>query len=90
VVRTGRAGAHGTASTFATRSERADIAHIERTLDTRLERRQVSPDVSREQKQTATVMLAPSASSRPQRHVRSFGPGRKGGRRMLLTAVNAR
>src|SRR5579864_2903494 len=90
VGRTGRAGAHGTASTFATRSERADIAHIERTLDTRLERRQVSPDVSREQKQTATVMLAPSASSRPQRHVRSFGPGRKGGRRMLLSAVNAR
>ena len=90
VGRTGRAGAHGTASTFATRSERADIAHLERTLDTRLERRQVSPDVTREQKQTATVMLAPSASSRPQRHVRSFGPGRKGGRRMLLSAVNAR
>jgi len=91
VGRTGRAGAHGTASTFATRSERADIAHIERTLDTRLERRQVSPDVSREQKQTATLILAPSASSRPQRHVRSFGPGRKGGRRRLLVgAVNGR
>ena len=91
VGRTGRAGAHGTASTFATRSERADIAHIERTLDTRLERRQVSPDVSREQKQTATLILAPSTSSRPQRHVRSFGPGRKGGRRRLLVgAVNGR
>jgi len=91
VGRTGRAGAHGTASTFATRSERADIAHIERTLDTRLERRQVSPDVSREQKQTATLILTPSTSSRPQRHVRSFGPGRKGGRRRLLVgAVNGR
>src|SRR5207245_11669995 len=45
VGRTGRAGARGTASTFATRSDRADVAHIERTLDTRLERRQVSPDV---------------------------------------------
>ncbi len=90
VGRTGRAGAHGTASTFATRSERADIAHIERTLDTRLERRQVSPEVTREQKHTATLILAPSTSSRPQRHVRSFGPGRKGGRRLLVGAVNGR
>ena len=90
VGRTGRAGARGTASTFATRSERADIAHIERTLDTRLERRQVSPDVTREQKHTATVILTPSASSRPQRHVRSFGPGRKSGRRLLVGAVNGR
>jgi|SRR5438552_8465941 len=77
VGRTGRAGARGTASTFATRSERADIAHIERTLDTRLARRQVSPDVSREQKQTAPVIVIPSTSHQPQRRVRSFGPRRK-------------
>jgi len=77
VGRTGRAGAHGTASTFATRAERADIAHIERTLDTRLVRRQVSSDVSREQKESAKVIVIPSTSRPPQRHVRSFGPRRR-------------
>ena len=75
VGRTGRAGAGGTASTFATRAERADIAHIERILATRLVRRQVSPDVCREQKTAAPVVEIPSASLRPlQRHVRSFAP----------------
>ena len=87
VGRTGRAGAGGTASTFATRSERADIAHIERTLDTRLLRRQVSPDVPREQKQAAAVVFTPSTSPQPLRHVRSFGPRRKAGRRLVLQAV---
>ena len=53
VGRTGRAGAHGTASTFAMRSERANVKHIERTLETRLERREVPNDVPREQKGTA-------------------------------------
>jgi ATP-dependent RNA helicase RhlE len=77
VGRTGRAGANGTASTFATRAERADIAHIERTLDTRLVRRQVSSDVSREQKEFAKVIVIPSTSRPPQRHVRSFGPRRR-------------
>jgi superfamily II DNA/RNA helicase len=75
VGRTGRAGAGGTASTFATRSERADIAHIERILATRLVRRQVSPDVGREQKTIAPVVEIPSGTPRPQqRHVRSFAP----------------
>ena len=63
VGRTGRAGAHGTASTFATRAERADIAKIERTVDTRLERRQVPSDVSREPKQTTPVIVIPSAGA---------------------------
>jgi ATP-dependent RNA helicase RhlE len=80
VGRTGRAGARGTASTFATRSERADIAHIERSLDTRLVRRQMSPDVPREQKHTAPVIVMPSALHRPQAHVRSFRPRRRSGR----------
>ena len=87
VGRTGRAGAHGTASTFATPSERADIAHIERTLDTRLVRRQVSSDVAREQKQHATVIVIPSISRQPQRHVRSFGPRRKAGRNLARRIV---
>ena len=56
-----------------------DIAHIERTLDTRLVRRQVSPDVAREQNQSATVVVIPYTTPHPQRHVRSFGPRRKAG-----------
>ena len=39
VGRTGRAGARGTASTFGTRSERTDIAVIERSLQVKLVRR---------------------------------------------------
>jgi ATP-dependent RNA helicase RhlE len=86
VGRTGRAGARGTASTFATHSERADVAHIERTLDTRLVRHQVSPDVPREQKQAAGVIVIPSPSREPQRSVRSFSPRSKG-RRLGRRAV---
>ena len=78
VGRTGRAGASGTASTFATRAERADIAHIERILATRLVRRQVSPDVGREQRTAAPVVEIPTASARPlHRRVRSFAPRRR-------------
>jgi len=87
VGRTGRAGARGTASTFATRSERADIAHIERTLDTRLARRQVSPDISREQQHTTSVVVIPSSSRPPQRHVRSFSSRRKAGKSPVRRAV---
>jgi ATP-dependent RNA helicase RhlE len=82
VGRTGRAGARGTASTFATRAQRADVADIERTLETRLVRRQV-PDVPREQKQTALVMVIPSASLQPRRQVRSFAPRGRAGRRAV-------
>jgi len=78
VGRTGRAGAGGTASTFATRSERADIAHIERILATKLVRRQVPPDIAREQRTAAPVIEIASAAPRPQfRRVRSFAPRRR-------------
>jgi ATP-dependent RNA helicase RhlE len=78
VGRTGRMGSGGTASTFATRGERADIAHIERILATRLVRRQVSPEVCREQKTAAPVIEIASASPRSQfRRVRSFAPRRR-------------
>ena len=87
VGRTGRAGARGTASTFATPSERAGVAHIERTIDTRLVRRHVSPDVPREQKQTAPVFVIPSASHPPRRNARSFAPRGKAGRRLAQRAV---
>ena len=73
VGRTGRAGARGTASTFATRAQRADVALIERTLDTRLLRRQVSPDVP----------LEDTTSAPPRRHVRSFSPRGSAQRRSL-------
>jgi|SRR5579871_6101325 len=87
VGRTGRAGTRGTASTFATPSERAGVAHIERTIDTRLVRRHVSPEVPREQKQTAPVFVIPAASRPPQRGGRSFEPRRKAGRRLARRAV---
>jgi ATP-dependent RNA helicase RhlE len=67
VGRTGRAGARGTASTFATRQERSDIAHIERTLTTRLVRQTVSADIPREVKGgSAPVIVMPLA--RHERH----------------------
>jgi ATP-dependent RNA helicase RhlE len=83
VGRTGRAGARGTASTFATRAQRADVADIERTLETRLVRRQVSPDIPREESRTAPVIVIPSSPPQPQprRHVRSFAPRGRAGRR---------
>ena len=58
VGRTGRAGAIGVASTFGTRSERADIRNIERKLNIQLIRREVSPDVAREEKGAAPVVAA--------------------------------
>ena len=87
VGRTGRAGAHGTASTFAMRSERASVQHIERTLETRLERREVPNDVPREQKGTAPVVVIPSAPPHTRGRVRSFGPRRKSGSRPARRAV---
>jgi ATP-dependent RNA helicase RhlE len=83
VGRTGRAGARGTASTFATHSQRADVAHIERTLDTTLVRRQVSPDLLREQPNTAPVVVMPRNSPQPRAHVRSFRSRRKARRRAV-------
>ncbi|HEY4361041.1 MAG TPA: DEAD/DEAH box helicase [Bryobacteraceae bacterium] len=61
VGRTARAGAKGTASTFATRGERGDIAKIERCIDTKLTRRPVAPGIERETKHTADVIVISSA-----------------------------
>jgi ATP-dependent RNA helicase RhlE len=80
VGRTGRAGARGTASTFATRAQRADVALIERTIEARLLRQQVSSDIPCEERHTAPVIVIPTSSLRPQRHVRSFGPRGRGRR----------
>ena len=48
VGRTGRAGSRGLASTFGTRTERAGIRKIERTLKIQLTRREVASQVSSE------------------------------------------
>ena len=87
VGRTGRAGANGTASTFAMRSERASVQHIERMLETRLERREVPNDVPREQKGTAPVVVIASAAPHPRGRVRSFNPGGKSSSRPARCAV---
>ena len=87
VGRTGRAGAHGTASTFAMRSERGSVQHIERTLETRLERREVPNDIPQEQKGTAPVIVIRSDSPHRLRRVRSLGPRRKSRSRPVRRAV---
>jgi ATP-dependent RNA helicase RhlE len=48
VGRTGRAGAVGRASTFATRTERPEVARIERTIQATLLKRPVSAHIPRE------------------------------------------
>jgi len=48
VGRTGRAGDSGVASTFCTRNERSEIRNIERTLNIRLIRQEVSPELGAE------------------------------------------
>jgi ATP-dependent RNA helicase RhlE len=82
VGRTGRMGASGTASTFATRNERQEVVRIERTINTKLVKREVSADIPREQKQPGSVIVMPSAP--PARHTRSFAPRHKGGRRRAV------
>ena len=53
IGRTARAGARGTASTFATRMERNDIRQIEKALGVRLTPMPVSGDLAREEKAPA-------------------------------------
>jgi ATP-dependent RNA helicase RhlE len=50
IGRTARAGARGTASTFATRNERGEIRQIEKALGVRLTPREVGADLAREEK----------------------------------------
>jgi ATP-dependent RNA helicase RhlE len=88
IGRTGRAGASGTASTFAMRSERSDVAHIERILETKLVRRQVSADVAQEPRHSAPVIMIPTKSQHPaHRTTRSFAPKGRAGRQKFRRAV---
>jgi ATP-dependent RNA helicase RhlE len=68
VGRTGRAGARGCATTFATRIERGDIAKIERTIGLKLTRKHAPGEA-------AEVVVI------PQRKWRSFGPSKSRRRR---------
>ena len=68
VGRTGRAGARGCATTFATRTERGDIAKIERTIGMKLTRKHAPGEA-------AEVVVI------PQRKWRSFGPSKSRRRR---------
>src|SRR3954469_22485702 len=70
VGRTGRAGARGCATTFASRSERADVAKIERTIQMKLIRRTIDGS-------PAPVIVL------PERRWRSFGPTRSKKRRAV-------
>ncbi|HMD48344.1 MAG TPA: C-terminal helicase domain-containing protein, partial [Bryobacteraceae bacterium] len=84
VGRTARMGASGRASTFATPSERAAIAQIERAIDCKLVRRPVAPGLEREQKPAGAVIVIPSAPAEAQRLRRSFRTRAKGGRRRAV------
>jgi ATP-dependent RNA helicase RhlE len=61
VGRTGRAGQRGSASTFSLRSERGEIRRIERECKLRMERREVSPDIVREEREPREHESAPAA-----------------------------
>jgi len=77
VGRTGRAGARGTASTFGMRSERLQVAAIERALSIRLTRYKQTGEIAEDQEIVQT--------SRPRRW-RSFGPALGGRRRLARRA----
>ncbi len=78
VGRTGRAGAEGVATTFATSGERGDIRNIERTLKMKLVRQETPAGIAREDKSTTPVIVMPrpGAGFKP-RGGASFKPGRR-------------
>src|SRR5260370_22906358 len=65
VGRTGRAGAKGIASTFSTPKERGEIRRIERALNVKLQKREVSGEVKREIKSATVIVMPPSTEARP-------------------------
>jgi len=85
VGRTGRAGAEGVATTFATSAERSEIRNIERTLKLKLTRRETPEGLEREarkssQEHGAQVIVMPKPQGfRPRSQ--SFKPRRRFGSR---------
>jgi ATP-dependent RNA helicase RhlE len=83
VGRTGRAGADGIASTFATSGERSDIRNIERILKLKLVKQEVPAGVAREDRSATPVIVMPRPGaggnfrSRSSNAPSSFKPGRR-------------
>jgi ATP-dependent RNA helicase RhlE len=78
VGRTGRAGQRGSASTFSLRSERGEIRRIERECKLRMERRDVSPDVVREEREPREMESAAEPERKHASSAKAFGfNGRK-------------
>jgi len=77
VGRTGRAGAEGMATTFATSGERGEIRNIERTLKVKLVRQEVPAGIPREDKSTTPVIMMPKPGGFKPRGGMSFKPGRR-------------
>jgi len=78
----------GTASTFGTRSERSEVARIERTLSIKLKRREGFANIPQTpRREAAPLIVMPPAARREQRpkSFRSFSP--KPGRRPFRRAV---
>ena len=69
--RTGRAGAAGVASTFATSQERNSIRAIERTLKMTLTRRELPEGIVREDRSVAPVIVMPTRHDNAQ--AKKFG-----------------
>ena len=83
VGRTGRAGAEGVATTFATSAERGDIRNIERSLKLKLTKKELPAGIPREDKTTTPVIVMPKQNYGAPRGAMSFKPRRR-------RAVNAR
>src|ERR1022692_38193 len=91
VGRTGRAGASGTASTLGTRSERTEIGRIEKLINIKMIRREVSADLQREtrssdvlvEEQPTIIRHRQAAPAKPAFRGASFRPsfGRRFGSR---------
>ena len=90
VGRTGRAGARGTAHTFATRMERSDIGRIERTLSIRMTR-QLAPKAIVGENQTMAPVVEIAAAVRyertPQQHTGGKMVFRSRNRRPVRRAI---
>ncbi|MSV35291.1 MAG: DEAD/DEAH box helicase [Bryobacterales bacterium] len=77
IGRTARAGARGTASTFATRSERGEIRQIEKALGVRLMPRQVGADLAREEKAPASKTVVIPIKHHQRHGTAKFEPRRR-------------
>ncbi|MGD1071702.1 MAG: DEAD/DEAH box helicase [Bryobacteraceae bacterium] len=76
VGRTGRAGAEGVATTFATSAERGEIRNIERDLKLKLTRKELPAGIPREERSSTPVIVMPKHGAH-SRGTMSFRPKRR-------------